>query len=162
MEETRWEQRIHALTHIMVHPTTTPSLHSQLLVSTQIPCYLSWDFPPFLCNKDTAARSGTPFIPLLLQWGISLFFKRVSRFCLPETSWRCKCPFQQPPPLILAAGVEPAPPQWSKEQRREYYRKRLRRKRLVSDVPPLIPFIVPNMLLFLLLLWNPLSLRARQ
>ncbi|KAL6005993.1 hypothetical protein ACLOJK_040038 [Asimina triloba] len=155
MEETSWEQRIHAVTCILTHPTTTPSLHSQLLISTQIPCYLTWDYPPFLCSRNRA----TP-IPLLLRWGISLFFKRLSRFCLPETSWRSKCPFQQPPPLILAAGIDPAPPQWSDELRREYVRKRLRRKRLVSDVPPFIPFVVPNLLLFLLLLWNPMSLQV--
>lgn len=155
MEESTWEQRFHVLTHILTHPTTSPSLHSQILVSTQIPCYLTWDFPPFLCIRESK-------VPLLLQWGFSLFFKRVSRLGFPETSWCCKCPFQQPPPLILAVGVDPAPPQWGDEQRIEYFRKRMRRKRLCSTVPPVIPFIVPNMLLLLLLMWNPLSLRVQR
>ncbi|XXG45934.1 hypothetical protein AAC387_Pa02g0891 [Persea americana] len=155
MEESTWEQRFHVLTHILTHQTTSPSLHSQLFVSTYIPCYLTWDFPPFLCNRKSR-------IPLLFQWGLSLFFKRVSRFGFPETSWRCKCPFQQPPPLMLAVGVEPAPSQFGDEQRMEYLRKRLTRKRLRSSILPVIPFIVPNMLLLLLLMWNPLSLRVRR
>ncbi|KAJ8643301.1 hypothetical protein MRB53_005049 [Persea americana] len=83
-------------------------------------------------------------------------------FGFPETSWRCKCPFQQPPPLMLAVGVEPAPSQFGDEQRMEYLRKRLTRKRLRSSILPVIPFIVPNMLLLLLLMWNPLSLRVRR
>ncbi|KAF3451434.1 hypothetical protein FNV43_RR07529 [Rhamnella rubrinervis] len=148
-EDTTWEQRLKALTHVLTSPTTSPSLHSQLFISTQIPCYLNWDYPPILCNKP----SSRTFPCLHLRWGISLFLKRVSRFGLPQTSWRSKCPFQQPPPLILAKGVEEA--QWGEEQRKEYFRKRLRRKRLVSDVNPLIPLLLPNMLLFSLLLWNP-------
>lgn len=151
MENTRWEQRLQALTHILTtHPTTTPSLHSQFLISTQIPCYLSWDYPPILCPQST-----TTFPPLQLRWAFSLFLKRVSRFGLPETSWRSKCPFQQPPPLILAKGVEEA--QWGDEQKREYVRKRLRMKRRGTDVNPLIPVLVPNMLLLSLLFWNPFS-----
>ncbi|KAK9267354.1 hypothetical protein L1049_009779 [Liquidambar formosana] len=147
MEDTTWEQRLQALTHILTYPTTTPPLHSQLFVSTQIPCYLNWDYPPLLCKKS-------PY--LHLRWGFSLFLKRVSRFGLPETSWRSKCPYHQPPPLILAKGVEEA--QWGDEQKREYVRKRLRRKRLTSDIHPLIPFLVPNFSLFALLLWNPFPL----
>ncbi|KAL5772352.1 hypothetical protein ACOSQ2_012276 [Xanthoceras sorbifolium] len=149
MEETTWEQRIQALTHILTSPTTTPSLHSQFFISTQIPCYLNWDYPPVLCTKPAAAG----FPSLYLRWGFSLFLKRVSRFGLPHTSWRSKCPYQQPPPLILAEGVEEA--DWGDEQRREYVRRRLRRKRLGSDVNPLIPTVLPNLLLFSLLLWNP-------
>lgn len=149
MEDTTWEQRLEAVTHVLTSPTTSPSLHSQFFISTQIPCYLNWDYPPVLCNKPSAKT----FPSLHFRWGISLFLKRVSRFGLPETSWRSKCPFQQPPPLILAKGVEEA--RWGEEQRREYVRKRLARKRLCNDVNPLIPVLLPNMLLFSLLLWNP-------
>jgi hypothetical protein len=77
----------------------------------------------------------------LLRWGFSLFLQRVCRFGLPETSWRSKCPFQQPPPLILAKGVKEA--QWGEERRKEYVRKKLRRKRLGSIVHPLIPILIP-------------------
>ncbi|XP_038690126.1 uncharacterized protein LOC119988934 [Tripterygium wilfordii] len=149
MEDTTWEQRIHALTHILTSPTTNPPLHSQFFISTQIPCYLNWDYPPILCNKPTT----TGFPSLHLRWGFSLFLKKISRSGPPKTSWRCKCPYQQPPPLILAKGVEEA--QWGDEQRRVYVRRRLRRKRLGSDVNPLIPILVPNLFLFSLLLWNP-------
>ena len=148
MEGTTWEQRLQALTHILTSPTITPPLHSQFFISNQIPCYLNWDYPPILCKKFNST-----FPSLHLSWGFSLFLKRASRFGRPETSWRSKCPFQQPPPLILAKGVEEA--QWGEEQRREYVRKRLSRKRLGSDVHPLIPILVPNLLLFSLLLWDP-------
>ena len=151
MEEATWEQRFQALTHILTYPTTTPPLHSQLFISTQIPCYLNWDYPPVLCNKPQPT-----FPSLHLSWGFSLFLKRISRFGKPETSWRSKCPFQQPPPLILAEGVEEA--KWGDEERREYVRKRLRRGHLVNRVHPSIPILVPNLLLFSLLLWNPFPL----
>ncbi|KAG6594585.1 hypothetical protein SDJN02_10557, partial [Cucurbita argyrosperma subsp. argyrosperma] len=151
MEESPWPQKLQVLTHILLCPTTAPPLASQYFVATKIPCYLNWDYPPLLCPKPSIF----PFLSLHLQWGFSLFLKRLSRFALPKTSWRSKCPFQHPPPLILAKGVDPA--QWGDEQRRTYVRMRLRRKRLGSDVHPLIPIIIPNMLLFSLLLWNPLS-----
>ncbi|XP_059670614.1 uncharacterized protein LOC132316120 [Cornus florida] len=150
MEETTWEQKLQALTHTLINPTNTPeSLYSQFFISTQLPCYLNWDYhPPIFCPK-----SPNTFPSLHLRWGFSLFLKRVSRFGVPQTSWRSKCPFQQPPPLILAKGVEEA--QWGEEQKREYVRKRMRRKRLGSDVHPLIPILLPNIFLFSLLLWNP-------
>ncbi|PQQ19719.1 uncharacterized protein Pyn_30440 [Prunus yedoensis var. nudiflora] len=81
------------------------------------------------------------------------FLKRVSRFGLPETSWRSKCPYHLPPPLILAKGTEEA--QWGDEQKRENFRKRMRRKRLGGDVNPVLPILVPNLLLLSLLFWNP-------
>ncbi|KAL3519815.1 hypothetical protein ACH5RR_017964 [Cinchona calisaya] len=137
---------MHALTHIITNPTTAPPLHSQYFIATKIPCYIHWDYPPILCTKS--------FVHL--KWAFSLFLKRVSRFGLPVTSWRSKCPFQLPPPIILAKGVEEA--KWGEAEKREYARKRLRRKRLGSNVHPLVPVIVPNLLLFSLLLWNPLSL----
>ncbi|KAJ0018951.1 hypothetical protein Pint_10518 [Pistacia integerrima] len=123
MDDTTWEQKLQALTHILTSPTTSPSLYSQFFISTQIPCYINWDYPPILCNKPTFP---------------------------PPSS---ECPYQQPPPLILAKGVEEA--QWGDAQKREYVRMRLRRKRLGTDVNPLIPTLLPNLLLFSLLLWNP-------
>lgn len=148
MEDATWEQRLQALTHVLTSPTTTPPLYSQLFISRQIPCYLNWEYPPILCTKGTRI-----FPSLHLRWGFSLFLKRVSRLGLPETSWRSKCPYQQPPPLILAKGVEEA--QWGDEQKREYIRKRLRRKRLGNNIHPSIPILVPNLFLFSLMFWNP-------
>ncbi|KAK8551517.1 hypothetical protein V6N13_119975 [Hibiscus sabdariffa] len=153
MEEATWEQKLQALTHILTSPTTSPPLHSQLFISTQVPCFLNWDFPPILCNKPKSDA----FPSLHLKWGFSLFLKRVSRLGLPETSWRSKCPYSQPPPLILAKGVDEA--QWGDAQKREYVRKRLRRKRLGSDVNPLIPILIPDFLLFSMLLFNPFPLK---
>ncbi|XP_022715834.1 uncharacterized protein LOC111275024 [Durio zibethinus] len=153
MEDTTWEQKLQALTHILTSPTTSPPLHSQFFISTQIPCYLNWDYPPVLCNKPNTDT----FPSLHLKWGFSIFLKRVSRLGLPETSWRSKCPYYQPPPLILAKGVEEA--QWGDGQKREYARKRLRRKRLVSNVHPLIPVLVPDLLSFFLLLVNPFPVK---
>ncbi|CAH1415862.1 unnamed protein product [Lactuca virosa] len=113
MEETTWEQRHHALTHILTHHTTTPSLHAQFFIATQIPCYLDWEYPPILCPKHHEFR-----------WALSLFMRRVS---MKKASWRSKCPYQLPQPLVLAKGVEE--PKWGEEDKIEYVKKRLRRKR---------------------------------
>lgn len=154
MEKTSWVQRLNALTHILTNPTTTPPLHSQLFIATQIPCYLNWDYPPLLCpQSSTAAAALSP--PPLMRWAFSQFLKRARRFGLPETSWRSKCPYQLPPPLVLAKGMEEA--RWGEEERINYVRTRLRRKRLGSNVNPLIPIIVPNLLLFSLLFWDPIT-----
>ncbi|GAA0175676.1 hypothetical protein LIER_28803 [Lithospermum erythrorhizon] len=148
MEETTWEQRLNALTHLLINPTTSPSLHSQILISTQVPCYLNWDYPPILCKKHSKT-----FPSLHLQWAFTQFLKRASRFGLPLTSWRSKCAYQLPPPLILAQGVEEA--QWGDEEKRKFVRRRFSRKKIGNNVNPLIPIIVPNLLLFSLLLWDP-------
>ncbi|KAK1378708.1 Glycogen phosphorylase 1-like [Heracleum sosnowskyi] len=143
MKNTKWEQRLQVLTHILTHPTTTPSLHSQILISTQLPSNYNLDYyPPILSSKSTQ-----------LKWTFSLFLNKVSRFGLPQTSWRSKCPYQIPPPLILAKGVEEA--KWGDEEKREYVSKRMRKRRLGNNINPLIPILVPNMLLLSLLLWNP-------
>ncbi|KAL0363411.1 UNVERIFIED_CONTAM: hypothetical protein Scaly_1296300 [Sesamum calycinum] len=148
MENTRsWEQILNAVTHILTNPTTSPPLHSQLFIATQIPCYINWDYPPLLCRQSSSTA---------VRWAFSRFLRRASRFGLPETSWRSKCPYQLPPPLVLAQGVEEA--QWAEEEKRKYVRRRLRRKRLGSDVHPLIPIILPNLLLFPLLFWDPIQL----
>uniref|UniRef100_A0A7N0UY33 Transmembrane protein n=1 Tax=Kalanchoe fedtschenkoi TaxID=63787 RepID=A0A7N0UY33_KALFE len=141
MEEATWEQKLQALTHILTHHTTSPSLHSQLLFSSLIPCYAHSDYPPVLCSKPT----------LHLTWAFTHFLRRISP---PRTSWRCKCPYQQPPPLILAKGLEAA--SWEdEERRREYVRMRTSRRPLRSKVNPMVPFLVPNLMLLSLLLWNP-------
>lgn len=146
--EGTWEQRIHALTHIITSPTTSPPLHSQFFIATQVPCYIHWDYPPILCTKSSKI-----FQSIHLKWAFLTFLERVSRFNLPKTSWRSKCPYQIPPPVILAKGVEEA--QWGEAERREYVRKRFRRKRLGSKVNPLIPILIPNLFLFCLLFWDP-------
>ncbi|KAL5715818.1 hypothetical protein ACHQM5_017588 [Ranunculus cassubicifolius] len=151
MEDTSWEQRLQAITHLLTSPTNQPSLPSQFFISTQIPCYLNWDYPPLLCTKQSLSK----FPSLHLKWGFSQFLKKVSRLGLPETSWRSKCPFQQPPPLILAKGVEAAPEQWEDEKIRVYLRKRLVSARYKDGLNPWIPFLVPNFLLFTLLVWDP-------
>ncbi|GLT80923.1 hypothetical protein SLA2020_523340 [Shorea laevis] len=149
MEDQNWEQKLQTLTHILTNPTTAPPLHSQFFVSKQIPCYLNWNYPPVLCTKPNSET----FPSLHFRWGFSLFLKTVARLGLPETSWWCKCPYQQPPPLILSKGVEEA--RWDDEQRREHARRRLRRKRLVSNVHPAIPVLVPNLIAILLLFYHP-------
>ncbi|KAI4296806.1 hypothetical protein L6164_036729 [Bauhinia variegata] len=146
MEDTTLEQRLHAITHILTNPTTKPSLHSQFFISNQIPCYLNWDYPPILCSKSPS---------LLPRWVLSLFLRRVLRLGAPRTSWRSKCPFQQPPPLILAKGLEEA--EWDAAQRMAYVRKRLARKPIELHVNPLIPVVIPNLFLFSLLFWDPFT-----
>ncbi|CAI0408034.1 unnamed protein product [Linum tenue] len=155
MEESPpWEERLHhTITHILTSPTTSPPLHSQFLVARQFPCYLNWDYPPILCRRHDGDTAGRRFPSLLQRWGFSQFVKRASRFGLPETSWRSKCPYQQPPPLVLARGLEEA--RWGDEEKREYFRKRLRRKKIFNNIHPLIPAVVPNLCLLSFLLWNP-------
>ncbi|KAI5447943.1 uncharacterized protein LOC127081784 [Lathyrus oleraceus] len=145
MEDTTWEQKLHALTHILTTPTTTPSLHSQFFIATQIPCYLNWDYPPILCSNPS----------LLQKWNRSFFLKRLTTMGIPKTSWRSKCPFQQPPPLILARGVEEA--QWGNEERKSYARKRLSRKQIGRDVNPVLAVLLPSALLLSVFIWNPFS-----
>ncbi|CAK8530584.1 unnamed protein product [Lathyrus sativus] len=139
MEDTTWEQKLHALTHILTTPTTTPSLHSQFFIATQIPCYLNWDYPPILCSNPS----------LVQKWKLSFFLKRVATMGIPETSWRSKCPFQQPLPLILAKGVEEA--QWGNEETKGYARKRFSRKRIGRDVNPVLIVWLPSVLLVVVL-----------
>lgn len=150
MDKTSWEQKLHALTHILTSPTNSPPLHSQLFVATQIPCYLNWDYPPLLCRRPASP-------PPLIAWAFSHFIKRARRFGLPETSWRSKCPYQLPPPLILAKGVAEA--EWGPEERTRYVRSRFKRKRLGINVHPSIPILLPNLFLLSLLFWDPISLQ---
>ncbi|CAA0817868.1 Unknown protein [Striga hermonthica] len=151
MDNTSWDQKIHAMTHIFTTPTTSPSLHSQLFIASQIPCYIHWDYPPLLCRRSPAGPSPPP----LVKWAVLRFLKQASRFGLPETSWRSKCPYQVPPPLVPAKGLEEA--RWGEEERIRYVRRRLRRERLGIKVHPLIGIVVPNLLLLATLLWDPMA-----
>lgn len=170
MEETTWEERIRAVTHLLTAPPSAavfPPLHSQLFLGACAPCYTRWDFPPFLCRR--LGRSPLPGVlpplPLLLDWSISFFLSRgacLGRPAVPASSWRSKCPFQQPPPRVLSSVVEPAPARWGAEELRAYFRGRLRRRRLGIEVPTLVAVAAPNMLLFSLLLWDPLCLRQQK
>ncbi|KAH7568871.1 hypothetical protein JRO89_XS06G0065000 [Xanthoceras sorbifolium] len=145
LEEEDAEDRLEVMADIIDSNSLSPCSALDSFLLNRLPCKVP------TCSVVRVLAAGFP--SLYLRWGFSLFLKRVSRFGLPHTSWRSKCPYQQPPPLILAEGVEEA--DWGDEQRREYVRRRLRRKRLGSDVNPLIPTVLPNLLLFSLLLWNP-------
>lgn len=143
MEETTWEERHHAVTHILTHHTNTPSLHSQFFISTKIPCYLNWDYPPILCPKHNQ-----------LKWAISLFLKRVSKLgVINQATWRSNCPYQQPPPLVLAKGVEEA--KWGDEDKIKYVKKRFRKKKLGNNINPWIPILIPNLIVLSFLFWDP-------
>ncbi|XP_039146893.1 LOW QUALITY PROTEIN: uncharacterized protein LOC120284164 [Dioscorea cayenensis subsp. rotundata] len=145
-----WEQKLQALTHILTHPTSTPSLHSQLFIASRVPCFLFWDYPPFLCSPN----------PPMLHWVLSLFFSRVSTFGLPAFSWRSSCPFLQPPPPFLSPAVVTAPVRWGSEERRDWARRRLRRGQLGLRLHPFVVISVPNLVLLALLLYDPLWLRS--
>ncbi|KMZ71911.1 hypothetical protein ZOSMA_172G00400 [Zostera marina] len=150
----KWQDRIHSLTHILTSPTTNPSLHSQLFISTHNPdpsidCTA---YPPFF---------SPPLV--LFQWSIThLFFPRLLTRGLPHSSWRSKCPLQQPPPLVLSTGIDPAPERWGAEERKMLFRKRLNRPSLGTHVPALLGIFMPNLFIFTLLLWDPLSLRKQK
>ncbi|XP_078438454.1 uncharacterized protein LOC144708880 [Wolffia australiana] len=149
MEETGWEQRLRATTHLLSSPpaeTASTSIHSQLFLAACAPSYARWDFPPFLAPLP------------LLPWSLSFFLSRL-RHSPPSPSWRSKCPFQQPPPLFLSPAVDPPPSPPSADALRRYFRRRLRRRRPGFDLPGPVVVLIPNLLLFSLLFWDPLSLR---
>lgn len=89
MDKTSWEQKLHALTHILTTPTNSPLLHSQQSIATQIPCYLTWDYKLLLCR-----RLASPLLILAkgvaeAQWGpeertryVRFRFKRKRGFVL--------------------------------------------------------------------------------
>jgi hypothetical protein len=123
-----WVQRVEALTHILTHPSHSPSLHSQLFLASRVPCPgVTASYPPFLCPGAS-----------LLRWALtSVFLPRVARLCLPHSSWRSRCPFQLPPPLVTSAGVETAPERWGEAELTGYARRRRERRGPARVRPPL-------------------------
>ena len=126
-----WSQRAEALTHILTHPSHAPSLHSQFFVASRVPCPprglgSSTPYPPFLCPGAS-----------LLRWAlVSVFLPRVARLCLPPSSWRSRCPFQLPPPLVPSAAIEPAPERWADAELRDYAHRRRARRGPLTVRPP--------------------------
>ncbi|KAF8715067.1 hypothetical protein HU200_027614 [Digitaria exilis] len=126
-----WAQRAEALTHILTHPSHSPSLHSQLFVASRVPCPPSGPgsttpYPPFLCPGAS-----------LLRWALaSVFLPRAARLCLPPSSWRSRCPFQLPPPLVPSVGIEPAPERWGDAELAAYARRRRARRGPLTARPP--------------------------
>ncbi|KAL6882564.1 hypothetical protein ACP4OV_011254 [Aristida adscensionis] len=122
-----WAQRTAALTHILTHPSHAPSLHSQLFLASRAPCPppgTSW--PPFLCPGAS-----------LLRWAVAaVFLPRAARLGLPPSSWRSRCPFQIPPPLVPSAAIEPAPERWGEEELSAYARRRRARRGPMMARPP--------------------------
>ncbi|XP_062186198.1 uncharacterized protein LOC133889751 [Phragmites australis] len=127
-----WAQRAEALTHILTHPSHSPSLHSQLFLASRVPCPpqgpgYTTTYPPFLCPGAS-----------LLRWALaSVFLPRAARLCLPPSSWRSRCPFQLPPPLVPSSGIEPAPERWAEDELSGYARRRRARRGPVRARPPL-------------------------
>ena len=122
-----WAQRAEALTHILTHPSHSPSLHSQLFLASRVPCPGSASsYPPFLCPGAS-----------LLRWALaSVFLPRAARLCLPPSSWRSRCPFQLPPPLVPSAAIEPAPERWGDAELAAYARRRRARRGPLTTRPP--------------------------
>ncbi|RAL48461.1 hypothetical protein DM860_005885 [Cuscuta australis] len=108
MEDMNWEQKLHALTHIITSPAPSPPpLHSQYFIAAQVPCYLTWHYPPLLYPK-----------PLIhLKWALSFFLRNLSvgSEC-PKNSWRSKCPYNVLPLVVLVGGVEAVA--WGDEEKR--------------------------------------------
>uniref|UniRef100_A0ACD5V7N6 Uncharacterized protein n=1 Tax=Avena sativa TaxID=4498 RepID=A0ACD5V7N6_AVESA len=114
-----WAQRTEALTHILTHPSHSPSLHSQLFLASRVPCPpRGSSYPPFLCPGAS-----------LLRWALtSVFLPRASRLGLPPSSWRSRCPFQLPPPLVPSAAIEQAPERWGEAEIKAYAQRRRARR----------------------------------
>ncbi|CAN6239829.1 unnamed protein product [Urochloa humidicola] len=126
-----WAQRAEALTHILTHPSHSPSLHSQLLLASRVPCPPPGPtpYPPFLCPGAGGAS--------LFRWALaSVFLPRATRLGLPPSSWRSRCPFQLPPPLVPSAAIEPAPERWGDAELTAYARRRRARRGPLTARPP--------------------------
>ncbi|KAL6652537.1 hypothetical protein ACP70R_011462 [Stipagrostis hirtigluma subsp. patula] len=125
-----WAQRTEALTHILTHPSHAPSLHSQLFLASRVPCPppgATTSYPPFLCPGAS-----------LLRWALAaVFLPRAARLGLPPSSWRSRCPFQLPPPLVPSSAIEPAPARWGEDELRGYARRRRARRGPLTTRPPL-------------------------
>ncbi|XP_015691737.2 uncharacterized protein LOC102721636 [Oryza brachyantha] len=138
-----WPERAEALTHVLTNPSHSPSLHSQLFLASRVPCPPAGStYPPFLCPGAG-----------LLRWALaSVFLPRVARLCLPPSSWRSRCPFQLPPPIVSSIGIEQAPERWSEAELRAYARRQrvLRgpmRARPPHSVAGAVLTIVPNVVI---------------
>ncbi|KAF0913077.1 hypothetical protein E2562_020230 [Oryza meyeriana var. granulata] len=138
-----WPQRAEALTHILTHPSYSPSLHSQLFLASRVPCPPPGStYPPFLCSGAG-----------LLRWALtSVFLPRVARLCLPPSSWRSRCPFQLPPPIVPSAAIEPAPERWSEAELQGYARRQRAQRGPMRARPPhsvagAVLTIVPNVVI---------------
>ncbi|CAM0904205.1 unnamed protein product [Alopecurus aequalis] len=122
-----WAQRTEALTHILTDPSHSPSLHSQLFLASRVPCPpRGSSYPPFLCPGAS-----------LLRWAFtSVFLPRVARLSLPPSSWRSRCPFQLPSPLVPSTAIEPAPERWGEAELRGYAQRRRARRGPMKARPP--------------------------
>ncbi|KAM3387602.1 hypothetical protein ACQJBY_010444 [Aegilops geniculata] len=143
-----WAQRTEALTHILTHPSHSPSLHSQLFLASRVPCPpRGSSYPPFLCPGAS-----------LLRWALtSVFLPRAARLGLPPSSWRSRCPFQLPPPLVPSAGIEPAPERWSESELRGYAQRRRARRGPMRTRPPVsmagvVLTTVPNIVIIVVIM----------
>ncbi|XP_052150837.1 uncharacterized protein LOC127769326 [Oryza glaberrima] len=142
-----WPRRVEALTHILIHPSHSPSLHSQLFLASRVPCPPPGStYPPFLCP---GAGDGAG----LLRWALaSVFLPRAARLCLPPSSWRSRCPFQLPPPVVPSAAIEPAPERWGEAELRGYARRQRAQRGPMRARPPhsiagAVLTIVPNVVI---------------
>ncbi|XP_051217817.1 uncharacterized protein [Lolium perenne] len=122
-----WARRSEALTHILTDPSHSPSLHSQLFLASRVPCPPGGSsYPPFLCPGAS-----------LLRWALaSVFIPRAARLGLPPSSWRSRCPFQLPPPVVPSTAIEPAPERWGEAELRGYAQRRRARRGPMRVRPP--------------------------
>ncbi|KAK3144488.1 hypothetical protein QOZ80_4AG0313710 [Eleusine coracana subsp. coracana] len=106
-----------------------PKTRTQLFLASRVPCpggTASYSYPPFLCPGAS-----------LLRWALSaVFLPRAARLGLPPSSWRSRCPFQLPPPLVPSAGIEPAPERWTEAELSAYARRRRARRGPMRVHPP--------------------------
>lgn len=84
--------------------------------------------------------------------------KRFENWGLPETSWENKMPWHDPPPKILARGLQRPPEKFdSEEERLAFNRQARKRKKFLTGCPPTWSFMVANFALIAFLVYNPLG-----
>lgn len=83
---------------------------------------------------------------------------RISRWGLPETSWKNKMPWYSPPPQFLTRGLQWPPRSFaSEEEKLMFYRNARKRKRYLTGCPPTWSFMVANVALIAFLVYNPVA-----
>lgn len=118
------------------------NLSSYFLTSAQI----NWDYPTIICTK-----SSTTISSVHLKWYISLYLRRISKLWSSVTSWSSKWPYHQPLLLIFAKEIKEA---WWLKSRGENLGWGWKGNSL-NDAHPVISILVPYVLLFTLLTWDP-------
>ncbi len=110
--------------------------------------------PPPQCDTTRARLEMEEVQEFIRRTGEMLH--RFRRWGLPETSWRNKMPWHDPPPNFLAKGLEwPQTNFASQEEKRLMCTRARKRRRFLLGSPPTWSFMVANVAFIAVLVYNP-------